>query len=251
MLQYNVAECLFKVVLFPGSCALCWPKGVKYSEEIGVMNYPRKDKKSSVRHEQRLMFILRCQDKYLLLKRRSSGLLANFLEFPNFSHDADAVETATSVLKANLGFDVVAKDVKSLGEVEHVFSHVKHTYTLLTAEVDSTAAAIADHLLEYQEDGTLWLTAQKIMDTASGSSTATRKVMQLCTSSSGKSVSFSTAPDFSVVIVKILPLFLFSVAKDSPLLITRTGASVRRASQVTSEAIIRNENLRDIDTSLF
>jgi len=47
------------------------------------MNYPRKQKKSSVRQATSLVIVICHKDKFCLFQRPSSGLLANLLEFPS------------------------------------------------------------------------------------------------------------------------------------------------------------------------
>ncbi len=47
------------------------------------MNYPRKPKKSSARQATTIVVVVSCKDKFCLLQRPSTGLLANLLEFPS------------------------------------------------------------------------------------------------------------------------------------------------------------------------
>ena len=87
------------------------PKDEKYVEENGVNNYPRKGKKTSQREESSLVYILQCKtsQKYCLVQRPETGLLANLLEFPsvnltNWSNDSKMTKSlAVQKLKEYFG----------------------------------------------------------------------------------------------------------------------------------------------------
>ena len=86
------------------ACKLCLPDNEKYIIENGVTNYPRKKKKGPQREECSLVCILKCKssNKYCLVQRPDTGLLANLLEFPSVTlpdWSTSSTMTKASVLK--------------------------------------------------------------------------------------------------------------------------------------------------------
>lgn len=88
----NDPQCLVDFLL---DCHLCLPPVPGYKTEDGVMNYPRKPKKSSARQATSIVVVVSCKNKFCLLQRPPTGLLANLLEFPS----SDLKETTEEVNK--------------------------------------------------------------------------------------------------------------------------------------------------------
>ena len=67
-------------------CDLCLPKQ-EYNDDLGVMNYPRKVKKTASRDQETLVVIVKTmkesETRLLMERRPSKGLLANLLQFPS------------------------------------------------------------------------------------------------------------------------------------------------------------------------
>ena len=55
----------------------------------GVLNFPRKAKKSAARLQLSVAVIVACGNQYCLLQRPATGLLANLLEFPSLDVTTD------------------------------------------------------------------------------------------------------------------------------------------------------------------
>ena len=124
-------------------CKLCLPKNEKYVFENGVTNYPRKGRKTSQREESTLVCILRCKssNRYCLVQRPDTGLLANLLEFlsinlTDVSNNATMTKSLVSkYMEEYYNLKISAKQIQDLGSVFHVFSHIKQTYIVYKIEM--------------------------------------------------------------------------------------------------------------------
>ena len=156
---------------------MCLPKTEKYQPELGVTNYPRKGKRTEQREQKSLVVMFRAGDRYLLTQRPETGLLANLLEFPSLVDNLDTddppgpkqvkqlVRDKTSGLKSF--------DLSHQGEVLHVFSHIRQTYSVWLVEADSPDFKLKDTTSPVLK----WLTEEEIGQSAT--STAMKKVFKL------------------------------------------------------------------------
>jgi A/G-specific adenine glycosylase len=100
--------------------------------------FPPARKRKPPRPERRTTLVFIDGDGRVWMRRRSQeGLLAGLWEFPNFVADGRPVSRIAS---DELGIGVQPDDVQAVGEVEHVFSHIRMTYVVyLVASVDGDA----------------------------------------------------------------------------------------------------------------
>lgn len=174
-------------------CKLCLPKDEKYVEENGVTNYPRKGKKTSQREESSLVYILQCKtsQKYCLVQRPETGLLANLLEFPsvnltNWSNDSKMTKSlAIQKLKEYFGLTTSTAQIESLGNVGHIFSHIRQTYIVYKIiMVESEYENINIEANKYQKIE--WLSEKELKN--SPISTAMKKVLKLDNATNSEAV---------------------------------------------------------------
>lgn len=89
-----------------------------------IENYPVKLGKTKVKDVYLLSVVLKTDtNKYLIEKRPAKGLLSNFFMFLSFESDT-SFANQVKYLNDNLPFKV-SLDKKCLGNVKHVFSHLK------------------------------------------------------------------------------------------------------------------------------
>ncbi len=117
------------------SCALC----TNYEPTLSVTKYPIVAKKKAPKDQTVITAIVKVLEedgyKYLLLQRPPSGLLASFWEFPSVIVD-DRLEYRDQKIK----MDQFLKDIgltvekvterRHLGEIQHIFTHVKQMILL-------------------------------------------------------------------------------------------------------------------------
>lgn len=167
-------------------CTLCIPRSESYSQELGVTNYPRKGKKAAQRVQKTLVGIFKCGDKFLLHQRPETGLLANLFEFPALSDvTPDSEEPRTkkemsALIQSQIdggdgGLDFSSNGlfIKRLGEVVHLFSHIRQTYVCWLVETPSQDFAFSN----CEAAKSKWMTAEEIKTSAI--STAMKKVFKL------------------------------------------------------------------------
>lgn len=163
---------------------LCLPESEKYDAEQGVMNYPRKGKKTLVKEASALVCILHSTDKdgekfYSCLQRPETGLLASLYEFPNADseHKEDAItkKTVAKMLQDNYGIEAAAKSIQKHGEYTHKFSHLKQTYFVWSAELDDVSALSSITVSKDRHQQVVAKSADEILNSAPVS-TAMKKV---------------------------------------------------------------------------
>ena len=156
-------------------CDLCLP-AQDYNQELGVMNFPRKAKKTASRDQETLVVVVKkvCESetRFLLERRPSKGLLANLLQFPSVELTPGAEIKESEKIK-KIQEHLESLDVKSstpikVDSVLHVFSHINMTYSVFTAEA-------VDDQSETSEEPQ-WLTGREFE--SCGTSTAMRKVFK-------------------------------------------------------------------------
>ncbi|XP_042320153.1 adenine DNA glycosylase isoform X3 [Sceloporus undulatus] len=122
-----------------GSCSLCLPPSEPWDPSLGVANFPRKTTKKKPRIEHTATCVLqrRCiggEPEYLIVQRPSSGLLAGLWEFPSLLLEPGQEKQPKSVLADHLqtwvGSDMAVGHLQHVGEVLHIFSHIRQTYVI-------------------------------------------------------------------------------------------------------------------------
>jgi len=197
------------IVDIEDSCVKCGKSDLKM--EDGVLNYPRKGKKTASRDERTLVLALSYQNSasdlvYAVQQRPASGLLANLWELltvpgkgKQVEEDQDAgvkqekeekdLKDEKEIISTHLEtLKIAYSQLKKKGEVNHVFSHINMTYVLYTASMDK------------KYEGLELMTLDDFL--VKGTSTAMKKVVKLLQSSSDnscskkrKSLTASTASD--------------------------------------------------------
>lgn len=112
------------------------------------------------------------EKSFLLTKRSTKGLLAGLLEFPLIQLDENSGKKTSLIpneMKTRFMLENI-KNLKHIGEVKHVFSHVHHTYDVYHCSVDQKISMNTD-------DG-IWLTKEDILE-KSAVSTAIKKIFRL------------------------------------------------------------------------
>ena len=120
-------------------CKLCLPSAL-WNASLGVCNYPQKAKKKQPKEETLAVVVLErpaeLGSHFLIVQRPKTGLLAGLWEFPNTTVETSLPETGMftalgNFLESELGITLEQKkNVKSIGEVSHQFSHIHHTYVV-------------------------------------------------------------------------------------------------------------------------
>ncbi|XP_029474045.1 adenine DNA glycosylase isoform X2 [Rhinatrema bivittatum] len=145
----DIEEC----VTAAGTCPLCLPSTALWDSSLGVKNFPRKSVKQQPREVQTLTCVLerwgvRGEPEYLLTQRPSSGLLAGMWEFPSLLSEAqlsaeEQEQALAEHLAAVTGQTGAVRGLRYIGEVVHMFSHLRQTsqvYSLSLSNAGSTAA---------------------------------------------------------------------------------------------------------------
>eukprot|EP00053_Salpingoeca_punica_P015364 m.141351 g.141351 ORF g.141351 m.141351 type:complete len:595 (+) comp16692_c0_seq1:73-1857(+) len=151
-------------------CVLCGDAPI-----TDVTQLPRKTPKKAPTPETLAVAVIYFEDreagckKFLTVQRPATGLLANMWEFPNYT-TADDTKDHASTLTEKSG---VSCEWRPAGTVKHVFSHLVHTYVVMTAKVDGEAdARLAP--LQLQTRASQWLSEDELAKAAV--STNMRKV---------------------------------------------------------------------------
>ena len=162
-------------------CDLCLPKQ-EYNDDLGVMNYPRKVKKTASRDQETLVVIVKTmkesETRLLMERRPSKGLLANLLQFPSVEL-TPGVELKESekikLIQDHLAsLNVKCSSLVRVDSVLHVFSHINMTYSVYTSEAGD--AEETGTLETKGVKGPQWLTEKEFG--SCGTSTAMRKVFK-------------------------------------------------------------------------
>lgn len=169
-------ECLVE------SCNLCLSPDNIWDSSLGVQNFPRKAKKKPAREQTTFVYIVCRTSKdipqlFLVLQRPDKGLLAGLWEFPSFDKDSNTDHPRTADVMKQLTTDhgvhiSSSHDVEHLGQVVHVFSHIRQTYVV------SMVSVAEDCVKVRTERPARWLSKKELDDAAL--STAMRKVFRLC-----------------------------------------------------------------------
>jgi len=156
-------------------CDLCLP-GQDYNQDLGVMNYPRKAKKTASRDQETLVVVVKklfgSEIRFLLERRPSKGLLANLLQFPSVEltqgreiKESEKIKLIQDHLES---LNIQSSSPIKVDSVLHVFSHINMTYSVYTSEARDDQ--------EKSTEGPQWLTEKEFE--SCGTSTAMRKVFK-------------------------------------------------------------------------
>ena len=156
-------------------CDLCLP-GQDYNQDLGVLNYPRKAKKTASRDQETLVVVVKklfgSEIRFLLERRPSKGLLANLLQFPSVEltpgreiKESEKIKLIQDHLES---LNIQSSSPIKVDSVLHVFSHINMTYTVYTSEARDGQ--------EKNTEGPQWLTEKDFE--SCGTSTAMRKVFK-------------------------------------------------------------------------
>lgn len=108
------------------NCDLCLEK---WDDGIGVVNFPRKEKRVVVKEE--CFVVCVCEfdgSMYCLVKRPPEGLLASFWEFPTLPVTHNEEEILNEFLESSPMFIDCVTQFK--GRITHSFTHLSHTYSV-------------------------------------------------------------------------------------------------------------------------
>jgi len=154
-------------------CDFCLKKQ-DYNSDLGVMNYPRKAKKTSSKDQETLVAVVKAQsesgNRYLMERRPNKGLLANLLQFPSVElepnqevKESDKIKILIKHLKEK---NLSVSELTMTSSVSHIFSHINMTYSVYTVTIESFP----------EEASEMWLTEEQFQ--SCGTSTAMRKVFK-------------------------------------------------------------------------
>ncbi|XP_041064345.1 adenine DNA glycosylase isoform X1 [Carcharodon carcharias] len=170
-----------------GSCSLCLPDKKSWVSSLGVMNFPRKPAKKPPRTERTLTCVVTRKrstgdtEEYFLVQRPNFGLLAGMWEFPSILLEAELTEKKQKHIILDrltelLGRSVMEANLRHLGEVVHIFSHIHQTYQVYSNSFSD--AAINTVKQEQTECPSFrWVTKAEFHQSAV--STAMKKVFSL------------------------------------------------------------------------
>ncbi|XP_077441015.1 adenine DNA glycosylase isoform X1 [Vanacampus margaritifer] len=165
-----------------GTCPLCPPE--PWDEVLGAQNFPRKPAKKPPRVERTLTFVLTRrgeggEDEFLLMRRPSKGLLAGLWEFPSLvlekednSEKRHKMALCAHVNK-HLGAPLTDSSLHYVGEVLHIFSHIRQTYAVHTLHLGDAEAPL-------RTGNVRWVSRSALREAAV--STGVKKILKLCDS---------------------------------------------------------------------
>ncbi len=125
--------------------AFCMGAGHGTAEQLPV-RLPKKGR----REEKMTVFILECDGKYALRKRKDKGLLAGLWEFPNAAGHLSVQETLTAVEKMGLHPREILRQV----EKKHIFTHIEW-------KMQGAYLTVAEPGGDF-----VWLTAEQVSENA-------------------------------------------------------------------------------------
>lgn len=93
----------------------------KSKEHNTFMNYPVKSKKKKRKVEEKTVYILTYDKKYVVKKRGQNGLLKGLYELPNIDKKMSKIELKNYLKEQNYQIT----QIKELKEEKHIFSHIE------------------------------------------------------------------------------------------------------------------------------
>ncbi|XP_048762562.2 adenine DNA glycosylase-like [Ostrea edulis] len=198
-LGVNTVKSIPDIECAADKCELCLPENETWDEIDGVQNYPRKPGKKAAREEKTCVCIV-CKKsakedvQYFLVQRPQKGLLAGLWEFPSVKVEEDDENndhTVREILRKSCGLRVpLSSQSTSVGNVEHIFSHIHQTYIVQALVVDEGDVDSSQIHMENSR----WLTKEEFSSAAV--STAMKKVFRAFESSgTGKKKKSLADPD--------------------------------------------------------
>ncbi len=143
-------------------CEACPCRTICHGYCSGTMEtLPVKTPRKKRRHEEYTIFILSCDGKYALEKRKNEGLLAGLWQFPNVPGQLTTGEALEAVEKTGLRPREVYREVSR----KHIFTHIQWNMKGIYLEVSEAGGPFH------------WLTAKEI-DTQAALPTAFRQFWQ-------------------------------------------------------------------------
>ncbi|XP_061488755.1 adenine DNA glycosylase isoform X2 [Rhineura floridana] len=175
----DVEECAASTT---GSCSLCLPPSEPWDPNLGVANFPRKTAKKQPRIECTATCVLQrsCGDgkpKYLIVQRPATGLLAGLWEFPSLllepGQEKQHKAALADHLQAWVGSEVTVGHLQHVGEVLHIFSHIRQTYVIYFLNLDKDEG---NRDMEMELPASRWVNETEFQNSAI--STAMKKVLK-------------------------------------------------------------------------
>ncbi|XP_012970297.1 adenine DNA glycosylase [Mesocricetus auratus] len=170
----DIEECALKA----GQCQLCLPPTKPWDPTLGVANFPRKASRKPPREEYSATCILEQpratgSPLILLVQRPKSGLLAGLWEFPSVAVGPSEQQQHKALLQELQSWSGLhpATRPQHLGEVTHVFSHIKLTYQVYSLVLEEQTPVTP------APPGARWLTWEEFHTAAV--STAVKKVFRM------------------------------------------------------------------------
>lgn len=169
----DIEEC----ALNTRQCQLCLPPSSPWDPSMGVANFPRKASRRPPREEYSATCVVEQPGAIggplvLLVQRPDSGLLAGLWEFPSVTLEPSEQHQHKALLQELQRWcgPLPAIRLQHLGEVIHIFSHIKLTYQVYSLALDQAPASTAP-------PGARWLTWEEFCNAAV--STAMKKVFRM------------------------------------------------------------------------
>ncbi|XP_008999373.3 adenine DNA glycosylase isoform X3 [Callithrix jacchus] len=161
-----------------GQCQLCLPPSEPWDQTLGVVNFPRKASRKPSREESSATCVLEQPRalggaRILLVQRPNSGLLAGLWEFPSVTWEPSEPLQRKALLQELQRWAGPLPDthLRHLGEVVHVFSHIKLTYQVYGLALEGQTPVTT------APPGARWLTREEFHTAAV--STAVKKVFRV------------------------------------------------------------------------
>ncbi|KAI7880750.1 DNA glycosylase [Lichtheimia hyalospora FSU 10163] len=149
-------------------------------DDYAVTRYPTKPEKKKPRDEECAVYILQSNEadksKFLISKRPETGLLAGLWEFPSL--ELDTLDTtyeqraakATGFLKERYGISLSSSPASyqrhDLGNVVHLFSHIRKVYHIEWIKIDlnqeAMDMAVAMAVSKSDKDQARWVDLQEL-----------------------------------------------------------------------------------------
>ncbi|XP_043857446.1 adenine DNA glycosylase [Dromiciops gliroides] len=160
-----------------GLCPLCLPPSEPWRQDLGVTNFPRQPARKAPREQRTAVCVLQRlgseSSHFLLVQRPSSGLLAGLWEFPSVpAEGSESIQRRAlgKALRLWVGGPLALRSLRCLGEVVHIFSHIRQTYVVYGLTLEEQAQGPPP-------SGARWVTRAEFQ--AAAVPTAMKKVLQL------------------------------------------------------------------------
>ncbi|XP_074077673.1 adenine DNA glycosylase isoform X2 [Macrotis lagotis] len=160
-----------------GLCLLCLPPSEPWHQDLGVANFPRQPARKAPREQQAAVCVLEQPgpeaSRFLLVQRPNSGLLAGLWEFPSVPAEGSEPiwrRTLVKALRTWVGSPPPLRSLRRLGEVVHVFSHIRQTYVVYSLTLQEQPQGLPP-------SGARWVTRAEFQ--AAAVPTAMKKVLRL------------------------------------------------------------------------